>query len=107
MNVSESSMVAVLNQIHDLYSKLQKRSEDSSYARNFRRIFEEIEHLGLRYHNPQGEAYEITRTDCEASIVGDADSDLYISEVIKPIIYQQSENGHRIIQRGVVIVETK
>ena len=67
--------------------------------------------VGLTYHNPLGESYTDTRTDCEATISGTSVENLGIIEVIKPIIfcsYKINENTIKdIAQPAVVIVQSK
>ena len=75
-----------------------RRYEPALCAR--RSTFEE---MGYQIHNPSGEPYNETRTDCEASIAGSKVDNLVVAEVIKPIVRRQGV----IIQKGVVIVESK
>lgn len=62
---------------------------------------------GFVYYNPIGEDYNITRTDCEASIAGDSTDNLLITEVIKPIIRLHSGSASFIVQKAVVVVKAK
>ena len=67
--------------------------------------------IGLTYHNPLGEDYTDTRTDCEATISGTGVENLEIVEVIKPIIYYSYQESDKvmkvIVQPAVVIVQSK
>ena len=47
------------------------------------------------------------RTDCEANLLSEKTEHLYISEVIKPMVYWIKEGRREIIQRAVVIVEAQ
>ncbi len=109
----------LLNQIFEIEKKVNGLKEQNSIHRNInrmKRIMEEdlangSPNTGLSYHNPLGEGYSDTRTDCEATISGTGVEDLEIVEVIRPIIfYSYQENNQvlkAIVQRGVVIVQSK
>jgi len=105
--------LTILNQIFEIENKLKKVQEQNSIQRNIDRLkdFFASEALsvgqGLAYHNPIGENYDETRTDCEASISGASHENLEIIEVLKPIIYAQVGNHKMVIQKAIVIVQTK
>jgi hypothetical protein len=61
---------------------------------------------GLVFHNPIGEKFDETRTDCEATISGTGHDNLEIFEVIKPIIYVKYDQTQMIAQKGIVIVQS-
>ena len=60
----------------------------------------------LYYEDPMGQPYNETRNDLDANIAGDGTENLFVVDVIKPIIrYGNSRRGiSRIVQKGVVIV---
>ena len=106
----------LVNQIFEIEKKAINIKEDNSIQRNINKINGLLEDgffkdVGLTYHNPLGEIYSITRTDCEATIQGADNGSLEIIEVIKPIIfysYKENENTFKIIaQPAVVIVQSK
>lgn len=106
----------LVNQIFEIEKKSLNISEENSIQRNINKIRGLLEDgcfkdVGLTYHNPIGENYSDTRTDCEATIAGTSVENLEIIEVIKPIIfYSYSENGKTmkiIAQPAVVIVQSK
>lgn len=105
--------LTILNQIFEIENKLKKIQEQNSIQRNIDRLkdFFESEALsdgqGLQFYNPIGENYDETRTDCEASISGASHENLEIIEVLKPIIYAKVGNSKMVIQKAVVIVQTK
>ena len=105
-NIS-TPLLQVVNQLFDLEKKLEKGIVPTSAKRNIRRIKSHLEELGLQYHNPIGESYSETRTDVEATISGRIGRQMFITEVIKPIITTQQGNLQQIVQIGVVIVEAK
>jgi len=113
--------IDILNQVFEIEKKVALLHEENSLSRNVNRLKALLENdllqedktiqSGLIYHNPLGERYDDTRTDCEASITGTATEDLYITEVIKPIIfYTFTERGQTmksLVQKAVVIVQSK
>lgn len=95
----------IINNIHFLKNKLDlKEMSTGATNRRFNRIIEDFENLGLRYINPIGEEYNMTRIDCEASYTGENEENLIIQEVIKPIIYSLGPTTDNLLQKGVVIV---
>jgi len=101
-------LLKLVNQVFELEKKVATKPDSSSFTRNFDRIRESLSEIGFWVHNPFGESYSETRTDCEATIAGNFADKLVITEVIKPIIYfKLNENEKHLVQRGVVIVEKK
>ncbi len=103
----------ILNQLFEIENKVKNINELNSIQRNIDRMkdyFETdalAEGQGLVYYNPLGESFNETRTDCEASISGSSHENLEIIEVLKPIIYFKYANTQTVIQKAVVIVESK
>jgi hypothetical protein len=54
-----------------------------------------------------GQDFAETRTDVEASITGSSTDNLKIVEVIKPIIRAGVPSNSLVIQKGIVVVQTK
>jgi hypothetical protein len=108
-----------MNQIFEIEKKSANLKEENSIQRNLNKMkgileeefFKGSSTTGLTYHNPLGESYSDTRTDCEATISGTGVENLEIIEVIKPIIfyaYQENEKVIKVIvQPAVVIVQSK
>ena len=108
-----------MNQIFEIEKKSNNLKEENSIQRNLNKMkgileeefFKGSSTIGLTYHNPFGESYSDTRTDCEATISGIGVENLEIIEVIKPIIfyaYQENDKVIKIIvQPAVVIVQSK
>lgn len=108
-----------MNQIFEIEKKSENLKEENSIKRNLNKMkgileeefFKGSSTIGLTYHNPLGESYSDTRTDCEATISGTGVENLEIIEVIKPIIfyaYQENEKVIKVIvQPAVVIVQSK
>jgi hypothetical protein len=108
-----------MNQIFEIEKKATNLKEENSIQRNVNRMkgimeeefFKGTTIIGLSFHNPIGESYTDTRTDCEATISGTTVENLEIIEVIRPIIfyaYQENEKTYKTIaQTAVVIVQSK
>ncbi len=97
----------ILNQLHQLEQKAEKIKETNSIQRNIDRIKEEFGKIGYTIENPLGEKFSETRTDCEANIAGSSTEDLIITEVIRPIIRFRRDNTSLIVQRGIVVAESR
>ncbi len=110
-----------INQLFEIEKKATSIKEENSIYRNINKIKMILEEdlfkdnskklIGFSFHNPIGERYNETRTDCEASIAGISVDNLIIVEVIKPIIYCNMINGDKpikiIVQKAVVVVKSK
>jgi hypothetical protein len=102
----QKNHLKIINQIFEIEKKLLTLSAESTH-RNFERIKSYWLELGYQIHNPYGEPYNETRTDVEASIAGSSTENLYIEEVIKPIVIFIENGTSRIIQKGVVITKSR
>ncbi len=106
-------MPFILNQLFEIETKLKCINETNSIQRNLDKLkgYFETEVLqdgqGLVYHNPIGEQYNETRSDCEANISGANHENLEIIEVLRPIIYFKYGNTQTIVQKAIVIVQSK
>ena len=108
-----------MNQIFEIEKKPANLKEENSIQRNLNKMkgileeefFKGSSTIGLTYHNPLGESYSDTRTDCEATISGTGVENLEIVEVIKPIIFYAYHENEKVIkvivQPAVVIVQSK
>ena len=108
-----------MNQIFEIEKKSANLKEENSIQRNLNKMkgileeefFKGSSTIGLTYHNPLGESYSDTRTDCEATISGTGVENLEIIEVIKPIIFYAYHENEKVIkvivQPAVVIVQSK
>lgn len=107
----------LVNQIFEIEKKAAQIQESNSIQRNVNKLKEILENdlggqsggepQGFIYYNPLGEDYNETRTDCEASIAGTRTDNLEIIEVIKPIIRYRKGGMNIIVQKAVVVVESK
>ncbi len=93
-------LINIINQVFEIEKK-----GVSNIQRNVDRIKTELEDLGYAWHNPDGERWDETRTDCEASITGKLKSKMVITNVVKPIIYQTTDGNKKVVQKAIVVVE--
>lgn len=99
--------LGLMNQVFDIERKAAKLTERHTMGRNIDRMKNTFSEMGLEMFNPMGEAYDETRTDCEASIAGNGADNLVITDVIKPLIRMRHGGASVIVQKAVVIVESK
>ncbi|MCU0431212.1 MAG: hypothetical protein MUF42_14710 [Cytophagaceae bacterium] len=104
--LKEDQVLILVNQLSEMEKKMNLKS-DSSLQRSFQRIKTLLSDAGIVYSIPMGEAFNETRTDCEASIAGDSINQLQITEVIKPIVWRKEGSSLSLIQKGIVIVSGK
>lgn len=104
---TDPAILKVINQLHTVEQKLKSNQTHNSVSRNFNRITDAFEEMDIIIQNPIGESYDETRFDCEASITGESSENLHIVEVIKPIVYKKDASGNALMQRGIVIAESK
>lgn len=109
----------LINQVFEIEKKVLQLKEDNSIQRNVNKLKDLIENelfkgnegAGLTYHNPLGEKYSQSRTDCEASIAGTDTDNLEIVEVIKPIVFynyiDDSKAIKTIAQKAVIVAEAR
>ncbi len=93
-------LLRVINQVFEIE---KKSLQNSAILRPVERIKNTFSDMDFQIHNPIGEPYNETRTDCEASITGEGIQNLIIVDVIKPLVHHAS----KIVQKAVVIVESK
>jgi len=108
--------ITAINQLYELEQKLKKHGDPNNLQRNLTRMkgaFEQFydESSGFAYEDPMDQPFKETRTDLEASIAGSGTENLVVVEVLKPIIRavvrDSQGNFSKVIQKGVVIVESK
>lgn len=97
----------VLNNLSDIERKINLNGDSANIKRNVERIKEIFEDEKIFFENPLGEKFAETRTDLEASITGEGTENLYVVEVIKPIVRIGDKSFSRVVQKGIVIVQSK
>lgn len=101
--------LTLLNQLFEIEKKLSanEKSDPSNCLRNLGKIKDVLEEEGLFYQDPMGQSFNETRTDLEATITGSGTDDLRVVEVMKPIIREGNRTMSRVIQKGIVAVESQ
>jgi hypothetical protein len=107
INEVPSWVLKVLNNIYDIERKMQIHGDLGNAKRNVERIKETFESEKIFYEDPMGQFFAETRTDLEVSITGIGTENLYVVEVIKPIIRIGEKNFSRVVPKGIVVVESK
>jgi len=100
-------ILQILNNICDIERKLKIHGDLGNARRNVERIKETFKDENIFYEDPMGQIFTETRTDIEASITGTGMENLHVVEVIKPIVRIGDKRFSRVIQKGIVIVESK
>ncbi len=99
-------VLQVLNNLCDIERKLSIHGDPGNAKRNVERIKETFEDEKIFYEDPMGQSFSETRTDLEATITGEGSDNLKVVEVIKPIIRVGDRNFSRVVQKGIVIVQS-
>jgi hypothetical protein len=99
--------LALLNQVYEVEHKLKRHGDPGNALRNLDKIKDIFEDGGLFYDDPMGQEFKETRTDIEATISGVGTENLVVVEVLKPIIRAGKRDLSRVVQKGIVVVESK
>lgn len=97
----------LLNQVYEIERKLISHGDSGNALRNVVKMKDTLESLGLFYEDPMGQPFKETRTDLDASISGSGTENLVVVEVMKPIIREGTREFSRVLQKGIVVVESK
>lgn len=100
-------ILALLNQVYEVEQKLKRHGDPGNALRNLDKIKDNLEEGGVFYDDPMGQEFRETRTDLEATISGTGTEKLVVVEVIKPIIRAGKRDLSRVVQKGIVVVESK
>lgn len=100
-------VLQVLKNLCDIERKLSIHGDPGNAKRNVERIKEIFEEEGGFYEDPMGQSFSETRTDLEATITGEGSDNLKVVEVIKPIVRVGNRNSSRVVQKGIVIVQSE
>lgn len=112
------TVLDLINQLFEVEKKVNSLNEQNSIGRNLEKLKSILESglftlpgsmdkVGYVYHNPLGEDYNETRLDCDATISGESTDNLTIVEVIKPIIRYKNGPISSIVQKAIVIAQSK
>ena len=95
------------NNLFEIEKKMAINGDTGNFSRNISKMRESLEEHGITYENPEGEPFNETRTDLDASISGTGTENLYVVDVIKPIIRASASGMSTVIQKGIVVVESR
>jgi hypothetical protein len=108
----------LLNHLYEIERKVRGLEDFKKIARNIERMKDAFRtelnpaepDLELYYEDPMGQPYDETRNDLDANIAGESTENLFVVDVIKPIIVLRYGNSRerrsKIVQKGVVIVNS-
>ena len=99
--------LVVLNSLYEIGRKLEVHGDPGHAKRNVDRIKEEFQQQSWIIEDPLGQPFKETRTDLEATIVGESTENLVVTEVIKPVIRLVNGPVSRVVQKGIVVVQNK
>jgi len=117
------SILVAINQLYEIEEKLKKYGDAANVQRNVSKMKDALgedwltdpmggqARVGFVYEDPMGQPFKETRTDLEATISGSGTENLLVVEVIRPIIRAIFRHGDstssKVVQKGVVIVESR
>ena len=96
-----------LNSVFEIERKLATHGDPGNASRNVERLKDTLAEEGFFFENPMGQPFSETRTDLEASISGAGTDNLVVVEVIKPIVRFGTHDSSRVVQKGIVVVQSK
>lgn len=98
--------LGVLNNLAEIERKLSLNGDPSNIKRNVERIKDALEGERLFFEDPMGQSFNETRTDLDATISGISTNELYVVEVLKPVIRYGTREFSRVVQKGIVVVQS-
>ena len=96
-----------LNNIYEIEKKLALHGDAGNATRNVDKMKDTFAELGVFYEDPRGQEFRETRTDLDATISGNDTENLVVVEVIKPIIRAGEAAFSKVVQKGIVVVESR
>jgi hypothetical protein len=109
---SPTWLLKVMNNLYEIDRKLALHGDGGHVMRNVEKIKDALsDHINYEifYEDPMGQMFKETRSDLDVTITGNSSEDLYVVEVIKPIIriVIASSKYSQVIQKGSVVVASK
>ena len=98
--------LTLMNNLYEVERKLALHGDPGNAFRNVEKMKDAFGGEGLFYEDPMGQPFRETRTDLEATISGEGTENLMVVEVIKPIIRGGSTDFSRVVQKGIVLVQS-
>ncbi len=99
--------LTLLNNLYEIERKLTLHGDSNNAGRNIERMKEALCEQGLFYEDPMGQPFTETRTDLDATISGLSVENLVVVDVIKPIIRVGEAALSRVVQKGIVVLQSK
>lgn len=99
--------LTLLNNLYEVERKVALHGDPGNASRNVEKMKAALGEEGLFYEDPMGHPFKETRTDLEATISGSGTENLVVVEVIKPIIRGGNKDLSRVVQKGIVLVQSK
>lgn len=100
-------ILQTLNNLYEIERKLAVHGDPGNVGRNVEKMKDAVRGAGFFYEDPMGQPFKETRTDLEATISGQGTENLYVAEVIKPIIRVGQQEFSKVVQKGIVVVQSK
>lgn len=100
-------ILVTLNNLYEVERKLALHGDAGNAARNIEKMKDVFAEMGVFYEDPMGQEFRETRTDLDATISGSGTDNLVVVEVIKPIIRGGEAAFSKVVQKGIVVVESK
>ncbi len=98
--------LTTLNNLSEMERKIALNGDPSNMKRNIERIKEALEGEKIFFEDPMGQIFVETRTDLDATITGTGIENLVVVEVLKPIVRVGTRDYSRVVQKGIVFVES-
>jgi hypothetical protein len=96
-----------LNNLYEVERKLALHGDTGNATRNVEKMKDALAEAGFFYEDPMGQEFKETRTDLDATISGRGTENLIVVEVIKPIVRVGEAAFSKVVQKGIVVVESK
>lgn len=100
-------ILVTLNNLYEVEKKLALHGDAGNATRNIEKMKDMFAEMGVFYEDPMGQEFKETRTDLDATISGNGTENLVVVEVIKPIVRAGESAFSKVVQKGIVVVESK
>jgi hypothetical protein len=100
-------VLSILNNAFEIERKLAKHGDPGNALRNIEKLKAALAEADFFFEDPMDQPFRETRTDLEASISGTGTDDLVVVEVIKPIVRFGNRDSSRVVQKGIVVVQSR
>ena len=97
----------IVNNVFEIERKLSIHGDPGHALRNVEKVKAALAEAGIFFDDPTGQTFDETRTDLDATISGAGTDHLVVVEVIKPIIRLGTQDSSRVMQNGIVVVQSQ